>query len=141
MSKKILIITITCFSCFFLFSGFVVGDKAEWTEEKIQESTGKRDSFTDEEKADYNQKLQSLHLEFVKIAANESTAQSISRRMICLPVVYVWLLLTLSSVVAELFALPTVALTHAVEAMSLPSLTAIGFYCGRHIASNLGNKS
>ena len=97
--------------------------------------------FTDEEKADYNQKLQSLHLEFVKIAANESTAQSISRRMICLPVVYVWLLLTLSSVVAELFALPTVALTHAVEAMSLPSLTAIGFYCGRHIVSNLGKKS
>jgi len=97
--------------------------------------------FTDEEKADYNQKLQSLHLEFVKIAANESTAQSISRRMICLPVVYVWLLLTLASVVAELFALPTVALTHAVEAMSLPSLTAIGFYCGRHIVSNLGKKS
>ena len=97
--------------------------------------------FTDEEKADYNQKLQSLHLEFVKIAANESTAQSISRRMICLPVVYVWLLLTLSSVVAELFALPTVALTHAVEAMSLPSLTAIGFYCGRHLVANLGKKT
>ena len=97
--------------------------------------------FTDEEKADYNHKLQSLHLEFVKIAANESTAQSISRRMICLPVVYVWLLLTLASVVAELFALPTVALTHAVEAMSLPSLTAIGFYCGRHIANNFGKKS
>tara|TARA_R110002153_G_scaffold144219_1_gene295375 strand:- start:155 stop:538 length:384 start_codon:yes stop_codon:yes gene_type:complete len=97
--------------------------------------------FTEEEKADYNNKLQKLHLEFVKIAANESTAQSISRRMICLPVVYVWLLLTVGSVVAELFSLPTEAIKHAVEVMSLPALTAIGFYCGRHIANNFGKKS
>ncbi len=51
MNRKILIITITCFSCLFLFTGFVVGDKSEWTEEKIQERKGKRDSLTDEEKA------------------------------------------------------------------------------------------
>ena len=97
--------------------------------------------FTEEEKADYNNKLQELHLEFVKITANESTSQSISRRMICLPVVYVWLLLTVVSVAADMLSLPIVALTHAVEAMSLPALTAIGFYCGRHIANNFGKKS
>lgn len=93
--------------------------------------------FTDEEKADYNHKLQELHLEFVKIAATESTAQSISRRMICLPVVYVWLLLVLLSVAADVFGLPTTALLSATEVMNLPALTAIGFYCGRHIAQGL----
>lgn len=51
MNQKILIITMTCFSSLFLFTGFVVGDKTElWTEKK-QELKGKRDSLTDEEKA------------------------------------------------------------------------------------------
>ena len=89
--------------------------------------------FTEEEKADYNQKLQALHLEFIKISANESTAQSISRRMICLPVVYVWLLLLISGVVLELFGHEVKAQAQAVEQMTMPALAAIGFYVGRHM--------
>ena len=94
--------------------------------------------FTEEEKADYNRKLQELHLEFVKIAANESTAQSISRRMICLPVVYVWLALIAVSVALETFGFKgsTEAVRGAIGHMNTPALAAIGFYCGRHIAAN-----
>ena len=51
MNKKILIITITCFSSLFLFTGFVVADKSELTEEKIEEHKSKQDSLTDKEKA------------------------------------------------------------------------------------------
>ena len=64
MSKKILIITITCFSCLFLFTGFVVGDKSEWTEEKIQERKGKQGSLTDEEKAANMKAWKPIHSPF-----------------------------------------------------------------------------
>jgi hypothetical protein len=93
--------------------------------------------FTEEEKADYNHKLQELHLEFVKVAASESTAQSISRRMICLPVVYVWLLLIVLNTGLAIggFEGSTTAIMKAIEHMNMPALAAIGFYVGRHIAS------
>lgn len=93
--------------------------------------------FTEEEKADYNRKLQTLHLEFVKIAATESTAQSISRRLICMPVVYVWLALIVANVGCEIFlgtAYSTIA--DAIQQMNMPALAAIGFYVGRHMVSN-----
>ena len=99
--------------------------------------------FTEEEKADYNQKLQTMHLEFIKITANESTASSISRRMICLPVVYVWLGMIILKVVATIYGVPDVQLVsiqETIAVMDLPALTAIGFYCGRHIANSMVKK-
>ena len=92
--------------------------------------------FTDEEKADYNHKLQQLHLQFVKVAASETTAQSISRRLICLPVIYVWLLLIVADVVFDVLGMgPFESIGEAIEQMNVPALAAIGFYVGRHIAS------
>lgn len=98
--------------------------------------------FTDEEKADYNQKLQSMHLEFVRISASESTAQSISRRLICLPVVYVWLILVLTSTIAAVFNIQIDAesLSNNINTMSTPALAAIGFYVGRHMIGGLKSK-
>lgn len=95
--------------------------------------------FTEEEKADYHKKLQDLHLEFVKIAATESTAQSISRRLICMPVVYLWLALIVVNVGCEVFtgnAYATIAA--AIQQMNMPALAAIGFYVGRHMLSDKG---
>ena len=98
--------------------------------------------FTEEEKAEYNKNLQELHLEFIKISASESTAQSISRRMICLPVVYVWLLLIIANTVAAVFApgLDISAISKSIEAMSMPALAAIGFYVGRHMIASKPNR-
>jgi len=112
---------------------------AKSTEKIVSAGIGGIDKliFTDEEKADYNHKLQELHLEFVKISASESTAQSISRRMICLPVVYVWLLLIVVNTGLAIggFEGSTAAIMKAIESMNMPALAAIGFYVGRHIAS------
>ncbi len=98
--------------------------------------------FTDEEKADYNRKLQEMHLEFVKISANESTAQSISRRMICLPVVYLWLILIVTSTALAVFMpeLDITPITYAIDQMNMPALASIGFYVGRHMVTDFGGK-
>lgn len=92
--------------------------------------------FTEEEKADYHRELQKLHLKFVEISANESTAQSVSRRLICLPVVYSWLVMIFASVGLDLYGIDSEAAKNAVENMALPALAAIGFYVGRHLVAN-----
>ena len=93
--------------------------------------------FTDEEKADYHKELQKLHLKFIEVAANESSTQSVSRRVICLPVVYAWLLLILLNVFCDIVLNQQFSsIAEGVEQMSLPALAAIGFYVGRHIVSN-----
>lgn len=96
--------------------------------------------FTDEEKADYNRALQKLSLKFVELTANESTAQSISRRMICLPVVYSWLACIFMNIAAGFFDKEIAALTQAVTVLETPAFVAIGFYCARHIAASIKGK-
>ncbi len=97
--------------------------------------------FTDEERADYHAKLQKLHLQFVQISANESTTQSISRRLICLPVVYSWLAMIFMNVWFEVWGFGEVkSITFAISQMSVPALAAIGFYVGRHLASDWNKK-
>lgn len=97
--------------------------------------------FTDEEKAEYHAKLQKLHLQFVQIAANESTTQSISRRLICLPVIYSWLILIFMNVWFEVWGFSEVkSITLAIEQMSVPALASIGFYVGRHLVSDWNRK-
>ena len=93
--------------------------------------------FTEEEKADYHKKLQDIHLQFIKVAATESTAQSISRRMICLPVVYFWLFMIFLNVWCEVITgAPLDTVTHAIEQLAMPALAAIGFYVGRHMVQS-----
>jgi hypothetical protein len=96
--------------------------------------------FTEEEKAEYNKKLQDLHLEMIKITANESTAQSISRRMICLPVVYSWLAMIFLNVGTSIAGHDFPAIGEAIEAMAYPALAAIGFYVGKHMIDSRGKK-
>ena len=92
--------------------------------------------FTDEEKAEYHAKLQKLHLQFVQISANESTTQSISRRLICLPVVYFWLFMIFFDVWTQVLGTTYPAIEHAIDSLSTPALAAIGFYVGRHLVSD-----
>lgn len=90
--------------------------------------------LTDEERLDFNRKTQETYLEIVRITATESTAQSISRRMICLPVVYTWLILVvLSALLSVIGAESAEAVGDAVDTMSIPALASIGFYVGRHM--------
>jgi len=98
--------------------------------------------YTDEEKAQHKAKMQELYFKFVEISANESTTQSVSRRMICMPVVYVWLALIIANVCASLFApaLDTATITDTIKQMNTPALAAIGFYTGRHIMGELNRK-
>ena len=119
--------------------GFLTGD-TKTTSKVIDAGISGLDKmfFTDEERAEYNHKLQQLHLQFVKVAASESTAQSISRRLICLPVIYVWLLLIVASVVFDVLGMgPFASIKSAIEQMNVPALAAIGFNVGRHIATGL----
>ena len=98
---------------------------------------------TTEEKSDFRLKIQGIHLRLVEITANESTASSISRRLICLPVVYVWLILVLAKLVGIFTGMSAEALA-AIQAeivsVGPAALTAIGFYCGRHIVANWKDK-
>ena len=98
--------------------------------------------YTDEEKAQHKAKMQELYFKFVEISANESTTQSVSRRMICLPVVYVWLALIIANVCASLFAptLDTATISDTIKQMNTPALAAIGFYVGRHLATSITKK-
>lgn len=89
--------------------------------------------YTAEEKAEYNKRMSEIYLKFVEAAANESTAQSISRRMICLPVVYLWLLAIIAGVALEIFGVHLTSLDAAIINLTLPASGAIGFYVGRHI--------
>ena len=95
--------------------------------------------FTEEEKADYHRELQKLHLKFVEISASESTAQSISRRLICLPVVYSWLAMIFLNAGFTVFLpdLNSDILMQSISYMNTPALASIGFYTGRHIVSEL----
>ena len=98
--------------------------------------------YTDEEKAQHKAKMQELYFKFVEISANESTTQSVSRRMICMPVVYVWLALIIANVCASLFApaLDTATISDTIKQMNTPALAAIGFYVGRHLATSFNSK-
>ena len=98
--------------------------------------------FTEEEKADYNRKLQELHLEFIKIAATESTTQSVSRRMICIPVVYTWLALVVLNVALTVFIpeLDATTILETISYMNTPALASIGFYVGRHLVADFKKK-
>lgn len=96
-------------------------------------ATGDALVYTDEEKAEFQKRVMDLHLEMLKVTATESTAQSITRRLICVPVVYLWLLLIVIGVIAELFGHQPTTIGQAIETMSLPALASIGFYVGRHM--------
>ena len=90
--------------------------------------------LTEEEKLDYNKETQSMYLEFMRISASESTAQSISRRLICLPVVYIWLGLIVTNAALAIFDMPGVTvIAGTIDSMNMPALAAIGFYVGRHM--------
>jgi len=90
--------------------------------------------LTEEEKLDYKKDIQKMYLEFVKISASESTAQSVSRRLICLPVVYVWLSLIIAFTVLSVLGVEgAAAVSDVIESMNVPALAAIGFYVGRHM--------
>ena len=99
---------------------------------------------TTEEKNDFRMKIQEIHLRMVEVTANESTASSISRRMICLPVVYVWLILVLAKLLGvvwlDLTAEQLEAIQDEIVSVGPAALVAIGFYCGRHIANSWNNK-
>ena len=98
--------------------------------------------YTEEEKAQNRVKMQELYHKYVEIAANESTTQSISRRMICLPVVYAWLLLIFLNVGITIFLpdLNTSIIMQSIGYMNTPALASIGFYVGRHLVSDFKGK-
>jgi hypothetical protein len=96
--------------------------------------------YTEEEKAQHRQEMQKLYHKYVEIAASESTTQSISRRMICLPVVYVWLFLILLDVGTQMMGYMFPAIGNAITQMNTPALAAIGFYVGRHLVANYAGK-
>ena len=98
--------------------------------------------YTDEEKAQHRAKMQELYFKFVEISATESTAQSISRRMICLPVVYTWLILVVLNVALTVFMpeLDATAILETISYMNTPALASIGFYIGRHLAADFKKK-
>jgi len=98
--------------------------------------------YTDEEKAQHRAKMQELYFKFVEISATESTAQSISRRMICLPVVYTWLILVVLNVALTVFMpeLDATAILETISYMNTPALASIGFYIGRHLAADFNKK-
>ena len=92
--------------------------------------------LTEEEKLDYRKDTQKMYLEFVKISASESTAQSVSRRLICLPVVYVWLILVVAHTVLSVIGVEGAeSIAATVQTMNVPALAAIGFYVGRHMVT------
>lgn len=99
--------------------------------------------YTEEEKAQHRMKMQELYHKYVEIAASESTVQSISRRMICLPVVYVWLALIMLNCGLTVFMpeLDVSSIDKAIGYMNTPALAAIGFYVGRHLAAEWGRKT
>lgn len=91
-------------------------------------------NFSEQERAQYHIELQKLHLNAIEHAASESTAQSISRRMICLPVVYLWLFFIVIHVVRDLFGFgASEAIALVIDELGIAALAAIGFYVGRHI--------
>ena len=98
--------------------------------------------YTDEEKAQHRAKMQELYFKFVEVSATESTAQSISRRMICLPVVYTWLILVVLNVALTVFMpeLDATAILETISYMNTPALASIGFYVGRHLVSDFKKK-
>lgn len=98
--------------------------------------------YTDEKKAQHKAKMQELYFKFVEISATESTAQSISRRMICLPVVYTWLILVVLNVALTVFMpeLDASAILESISYMNTPALASIGFYVGRHLVSDFKKK-
>ena len=91
--------------------------------------------FTAEEKAKYAADAGRLHLEILKVTATESTASSISRRMICLPIVYSWIFFMFLYAVVDMSGLEisTVALVANIAALTGVSLAAVAFYVGNHI--------
>ncbi len=89
--------------------------------------------FTQEERADYDRELQKMHLEFIRMSANESTTRSITRRLICLPIVYTWLFLILVDVFAGALGRSIASVTAGVEQLQPVAMLAISFYVGRHI--------
>lgn len=90
--------------------------------------------FTQEERADYDRKLQEMHLEFVRLSANESSVRSVTRRLICLPIVYCWLGLIMLNVYADALGRSMPAVAAGVEQLQPVAMLAITFYLGRHIA-------
>jgi hypothetical protein len=88
--------------------------------------------FTEEEKADYRIKGGELHLKMLEITNKESTASSVARRMICVPIVWVWLFLIIVYVVLGTLSLPVAVVQDAIETLTVPAGMALAFYVGRH---------
>jgi hypothetical protein len=117
--------------------GFLTGgsDAAEKVVDGISNGLDKM-VFTDEEKADYTVKGAELHLKLLEITNKESTASSIARRMICIPIVWLWLFMIIVYVVLGTLELPIAAVQDAISTLTVPAGMALTFYVGRHALPN-----
>ena len=98
--------------------------------------------LTDEERKDYQIKGGEMHLRMLEITCKESTASSIARRMICVPIVWTWLALLITYVAIDMApgAISTVAIKEVISHLGTPVLASLGFYVGNHIVGNIKGK-
>ena len=90
--------------------------------------------FGEQERAEYDREMWKLHLKFVETSAGETTTRSVTRRMICVPIVYLWLFLILLNVLGGTLGYPVQEVKDGIEFLTPVAMLAITFYLGRHIA-------
>lgn len=90
--------------------------------------------YTDEEKANDDKQFKALYFKYLERTADESTARSISRRLICVPVVWtflglIWVRTGLA--VADM-SVAVAAVQTSITDLVTPTGLCIGFYVGNH---------
>ena len=111
--------------------------------------------LTEQEKLEYSQKAGELWLKAQEAMRQENSARAVTRRMIAVPAVYIWLGCQLLSVAAGILAtlvglaakewiepllqISEIATAQA-ESMDAVVLGIIVFYFGPHVVSALGKK-
>ena len=93
--------------------------------------------FGEQERADYDKEAWKMHLRFVEASANESSAKSITRRLICVPIVYLWLFLILLNVFGGTLGYPVQEVKDGIEFLTPVAMLSITFYTGRHIVNSV----
>jgi len=96
--------------------------------------------YTPEEEAEMRKKMAEIHLEHIKLTANENTETSVARRWLATLITVPFIFLSLGSAIFDAVGMTEVA-DHwqelAMEDYSMLVMMACGFYFGSHIVGKI----
>lgn len=94
--------------------------------------------YTDEEKAEAKKEMIAQYLDYVKTTLGETSIRSVTRRVIAISIIGVWLLMIVSTIVAFFIGAEFVRfLLELLDRMTFPVSSVIVFYFGPYMLSYL----